>query len=749
MSDLTLLHLSDLHASKDANNVLDSSLADIEKELKGDKQIAVLVTGDIIHQGNETAIKGVKDYFTKLAKIVGNRIVAVYVVPGNHDKKRSPQEQWMINGYRRIHSEVMGYAYSEKATIENKDIHYLFDSKALYENKLWAMHYDAYKRSGYLKCLDAIYGAFIDKTSVDTAKEELKQNHEIAKKTYGVQKLSVNGKNLCFVLANTAWSCTDDYDERHLIFGDFQRDDLQKQTRELFSTETPFCTIMLAHHPLDFLTGKEQDKTFNSISSINTVGCVDWYLCGHIHNRSVISWSNSFHKMNTLITGFGWPETNNTQLPNSEHHYSVYRLYFDLNSVSIAVRKMLSGYQYIDDASLLLNKGSGQNKRLSSPLVHRTDDQLEIRVPLHVKGALNGTVDLFPTKPFFDIRDSVLKDFATVSASLQVELSNKMRNLVNGIVKDWFQKNVVDKTDGKLYKSSRKLFEGISKNEKNDFNSDENELAKRYEGLNGIIEEEAFREWFFDSYQKDLRTCLFTAVERVANHKMRGRILPIESYAQFQQTKTLLKNLFRDENIQKAFFGHFDSYLNTICQLLADVFCQKVKRGGVDGIARVHFRSMAIKEDESEQAELHMLNCYASQLSAGDIHDVTASHLPRNSKAKYDELLTASLSSGCPSLVYSLNQSSCVATPDKEKWVDFISVLPEIPNIMWQLDEKKSCPFLTFGVTINSGISENLLYALDYIGIDKFIGTWVKNGMAVFLQQKSLKEFCDFIYSSN
>ena len=51
----------------------------------------------------------------------------------------------------------------------------------------------------------------------------------IEKETYGVETIQIGSKNLCFLLFNTAWSCLGENDERHLLLGDFQMEEIKRQ----------------------------------------------------------------------------------------------------------------------------------------------------------------------------------------------------------------------------------------------------------------------------------------------------------------------------------------------------------------------------------------------------------------------------------------------------------------------------------------------------------------------------------------
>ena len=116
---------------------------------------------------------------------------------------------------------------------------------------------------------------------------------------------------LCF---NTAWNCTGDRDERHLTNWTIQLDDMKKKYAEQKDGKEVNLTIALAHHPINWLYGKEEDAFRNLL--LNENGCnANVYICGHTHDRDVVNWYNNKHSLTTLVSGIGWPEK------NGEHPY--------------------------------------------------------------------------------------------------------------------------------------------------------------------------------------------------------------------------------------------------------------------------------------------------------------------------------------------------------------------------------------------------------------------------------------------
>ena len=102
LNDIHILHLSDLHIvnlgnnnySKILSNLLESvrvNLAKIEE-----KTLIIVVTGDIIHKGEKNNIGAAIKFFSDLKEVLQSITYRIYIVPGNHDKKRLSVEKYLI-----------------------------------------------------------------------------------------------------------------------------------------------------------------------------------------------------------------------------------------------------------------------------------------------------------------------------------------------------------------------------------------------------------------------------------------------------------------------------------------------------------------------------------------------------------------------------------------------------------------------------------------------------------------------------
>ena len=354
MFDLAILHLSDLHIGGEGKSIskpLNSLLADIKTQVQSipDKKLVIAVTGDTINIGDYRALESAKTFFRKLKDIVGNRVCALYIVPGNHDKTRTPENEFLVTACRKLSDEQLS-----KKEIDKKDH---FDQT--FEKTVWPILYDTYRKSGYIDLINYIYSdLFNDMDSIN----------KISERTYGVNILKVEDKKYCFVMLNTAWSCADDQDTRQLILGQFQLANVTKQFHNLTDDTKIEITFVLGHHPIECFSGSEQDKLFAHMISYTEMNA-NIYMCGHTHDRNVINWSNSRHAIHTLMTGFGWPEKPSDRV--HDHYYSLYLFDLRSNSVEIYVRRTNDGSSFIPDLSIYtgqIRSGSEAGDKLVRPL---------------------------------------------------------------------------------------------------------------------------------------------------------------------------------------------------------------------------------------------------------------------------------------------------------------------------------------------------------------------------------------------
>ncbi len=323
MNDLTVLHLSDLHIDGDGkkySELLKALLQDIATQLDTFKttHFVLVITGDIINQGNKKALNNAKKFFKDLKEKIGHYLSGIYIVPGNHDKYRTDEGKLLIPAYRSYFENI--YSYLSKDLDKKPG----FDDS--FFDKLWHVQKESYDESGYNSLIAYVY---------DDLFPQFKRIGDIVKNTFGVDVLEIDKKKYCFVLFNTAWSCIDDYDNRHILVGEFQLKEIKKQYDELTDDAEISLTLSMGHHPLNNLYGNEQDTVFDKLIFREGIRS-EAYLCGHTHDRDIINWSNTNQTMYTLMTGIGWPDKSATNA--NYHYYSIYNFNLELNSFEIYVR---------------------------------------------------------------------------------------------------------------------------------------------------------------------------------------------------------------------------------------------------------------------------------------------------------------------------------------------------------------------------------------------------------------------------
>ena len=193
MNDFTILHLSDLHMEqvRKKNVLMENLLKDIADEMKFCDDILIVVTGDIVNKANYAGKDEILSFFCKLKEILKDKVRNIYIVPGNHDKKRSGIDSMILSMY--------DVDEKKRQDEEWKYIKVAFDE--------------------YIQLIREIYSIFYGS---DKAEERILSN------TYGVQIDEVNGKNICVIQFNTAWTCTGDSDQRKLKIGEYQMSQIKK-----------------------------------------------------------------------------------------------------------------------------------------------------------------------------------------------------------------------------------------------------------------------------------------------------------------------------------------------------------------------------------------------------------------------------------------------------------------------------------------------------------------------------------------
>ena len=336
MNDFTILHISDLHANHKGtrlSRLMLNLLDDIRNEMSYvENKIIVVVTGDLVQKGNYDFGENVLSFFKCLREVLDTKFLDILIVPGNHDKLRNSLDSKILDSYSIEESESFYAQYW-------KYIQLNFD--------------------GYIELVDKIYEVM--------GVEAVKRTERKRMGTYGATVVEVEGKRLCFLLFNTAWSSEGDNDERNLRFGKFQLDEIKKRYDELSEEKGYDLVIALAHHPLSWLEGREESMLRSHILAQYFINCTV-YISGHIHNRDVINWRSTRHSFTSLVSGLGWPEEEADMQHPYAHTYSCYTFNLDINSIDVYVRSSDDNDKFEPDFRIYSSQGDKRMSKIVMPI---------------------------------------------------------------------------------------------------------------------------------------------------------------------------------------------------------------------------------------------------------------------------------------------------------------------------------------------------------------------------------------------
>lgn len=614
MNDLTVLHLSDLHVDDTGirkNLLLKNLLKDIESEMQYSDNIIIVVTGDLVNRANYKNEQEIVDFFKQLKDVLADRVRHIYIVPGNHDKIRSDMDQIVLDNM-----DCMGEKMEEAQ--KWRYIRVAFEEYRNLVRKIYAIHYPS------------------DKVE-----------DRVCEDTYGVHIDTINGKNICVIQFNTAWASKGDNDQRQLSIGQYQLQQIRKKYAEKYGEleeERIDLTIALAHHPLNWLLGEEEDLIQEEILSSTGLN-VNTYICGHTHNRDVINWHNNRRSMITLVSGLGWPD-GSTQHPYA-HTYSSYVFNLDVNSVDVYVRSSDDAYKFQDDFRIYTNQSDKVNKKIVMPI-----DTCKTQAYFNLGAARTRS-----SKGCYITAETIseIKNFAEVYLECEDKLRDRLESIKNDL------QSIVDLDDN----AERKL---------------------QIERLWRSIE---------------------TPREPISwNEKQASRIM--------------------DE---------FSNYLTAICLILHKAI-QRIKE---TALFRTHFRYWKMAEADKEKRnpeddQYIQLSLYGAGLKDHPVRPL-----------KWGELIEESYLKRLP-LIASVNARYCAESMQsnknkkevEKKWMDFITAIPQFEKNNYIekniIDEEVQFarPLLTFGVTVYRETDRDILYMLDYLQIDKFIGRQINKFLHYF-----------------
>lgn len=640
MNDFTILHLSDLHINQEGERLsllMENLLIDIKQEMELVDDIIVVVTGDIVHRGNYKYKENAIAFFKKLKEILKEKIKDIYIVPGNHDKVRNPIDAKIIQEY----------------DFENKS------ADPFYEN-YWK--YILVSFSEYQSLVEEIYTIFFEN------KEEIKE--KIKEDTYGTCVTEINGKRICFMSFNTAWSCLGDYDERHLIFGRFQLNKINEEYKKNRGKAGYDLVIALAHHPLNWLVGEEETLLQTNILSNFSLNC-NIYISGHIHNRDIINWQSTRHSLTTLVSGIGWPDEEEDMQHPYAHTYSSYTFNLDINSIDVYVRSSDDNSSFEPDFRIYTKMRDKTSNKIVMPI-----DSNKTQAYFNL-----GTVENRSPKSYYITEETLSL------IQIYIPMVGKFRKQMY-VSLNRFKMDILDQIVGHM-SDKRKKLDQLKKPEK------EKRIIEKYR-------EEIRNE---EDIVDDLFDCFFRGMDMTEN------------------SRRYLKE--HSEIVNECLI----SYMQDICSRLSNLLEESLKKikkfpseeedKELSYIVRVHFRAYNVKNEQYEQLCLGDSSKWMSyRMKSQEWGEL----LEEAYKIKHS--LVASINQRYCRKSFETNQKK---SKEESKWADFMTYIPDFrENDYTVYDTKtdelvKKRPWITFGITVYDKKSSQMLYILDYLKIGQII----------------------------
>lgn len=318
MKSVDILHLSDLHISESEDpssiRLRESLLDDISKmvakySLKID---IVAMTGDSVDKGgNEVSYQIAENYYHQLIDKIGLPPENFLIIPGNHDIPRRDAISHLVKNNKSEFQDEKKFS-EHWETLETRFKNF----NMMVRNLIGKENYRA----------DENYGG--DVRVINTA----------------------NGTVKCYLL-NSAWACIGNTDYENIFIG---RSQLEKLKRNSDSSVNADLTIALLHHPLEWLDINDKSYVMNFLTDQKCLP-VDVLLHGHIHDAIIESYSNPDRKVNSLVTGIGYPDRRNEGYSNtkvSNCRYSIYRFDITNGSVDVILRKSNTMGEFFADTGL-------------------------------------------------------------------------------------------------------------------------------------------------------------------------------------------------------------------------------------------------------------------------------------------------------------------------------------------------------------------------------------------------------------
>lgn len=341
--DLCIVHLSDLHFAEGVPRpVFEHLIQDLGKQIKNDRDIAFVVTGDLVSKGrikeNEENVlhffKGICDVFPPEANLLD-----VEIVPGNHDGVRADKKTKYNNG-----------SYLNDLS----DYEHL--SASLY-GEFGRIGHGITSKNVFGNCSIDFYGRRIEFVRLDTSSFEFpkKLREQIADdlKTKGCvpyEKVEAQFKKQtdavrAYLSRQVAEACRAHRDET-----------ASRGHRD------PDLVIVLSHHPLSILNESGYDNSEDTLFK-NNLEFDDVWISGHTHQSQQYFTSDNMRQRVMLTTGIGWQES-----PHELLRYSIYRINLDRNTCQVTIQSATANEDFSPDKTTCANQEFALYRHLTLPL---------------------------------------------------------------------------------------------------------------------------------------------------------------------------------------------------------------------------------------------------------------------------------------------------------------------------------------------------------------------------------------------
>ncbi len=306
MSEVTILHVSDLHMEerhrRDIDIILGALYTDLVnlRDKESIKPDIVVFTGDLVKAGNnadEFALAESK-LITPLMETLGLSKDQFFFVPGNHDIENDDSKQIIAAGVRT--------KYDTTSALND-----FLDKLDLKENTFY----------------------FENSSNFRALRDRIDSKHKVeANKLFSTYKVNVKGLNIGIGCLNSAWlAYTGKSDERKVLVCERQVDSVLDYIKD--------CDIKIAlmHHPLDWLVDFDRKDVEGILRQK-----FDFLFTGHLHNPE----PNFTQNARGPLFQFEGGTLFNGDRKTNYHGYTIIKIEHD--KVGVYLRKYIDNGRRVD-----------------------------------------------------------------------------------------------------------------------------------------------------------------------------------------------------------------------------------------------------------------------------------------------------------------------------------------------------------------------------------------------------------------